>query len=408
MGGPLVARSRGHGWNMVDGGGGPAGVDEAARKGAAARAPRAEISGWRGALVNAALIPGSMLVMLLLCELVLFRFILIPSDVPENVYVDGLVRLQPGSEGVWRIGDDVAGHYRINAQGWNSGHAAYDARAPQGVRRIAIIGDSFVEALQVPYNASLAERLEAAAGGLQVYRFGISGAPLSHYLAMARHVSQTYRPDMIVLVLVHNDFDESFTAVAGRYTSSFLKFQMAGDQVAGEIPPAPYQVAWHDWLRQTATLRYLYYRQRLDPVAAISLLMAAAPPPHQANIEVNAVMAERAPIQGATRYAMAQFRLLAQQYDFHPLVIMDGDRRAIAAGLDSAPLYSEGALWLNAMASGAAAQSGVNFIDLHPAFSEDWRVNRQALNFVSDNHWNEQGHRVAARALEKYISGLKF
>ena len=364
----------------------------------------------RNAALNAALILGSIVLFLAFCEGVLFRFLLLPSDAPPNVYVDGLVRLQPGSSGVWRIGDDLAGHFRVNAQGWNSGHASYaQTPPPEGVDRIAIIGDSFVEALQVDYDASLAELLEQAGGGrTQVYRFGVSGAPLSQYLLMARRVAHAYRPDVIVLVLVHNDFIESYANVPGRYTSSFLKFQMAGDQVAGEIPPAPYQAAWRDWLRQTATLRYLYYRQRLDPVAAISRLMAAAPPPHQANIEVNAVMAERAPIQGATRYAMAQFRLLAQQYDFHPLVIMDGDRRAIAAGLDSAPLYSEGALWLNAMASGAAAQSGVNFIDLHPAFSEDWRVNRQALNFVSDNHWNEQGHRVAARALEKYISGLKF
>lgn len=364
--------------------------------------------GWRNALTNAALMFGSVLIVVLLSELVLFRFILLPSDVPGNIYLDGLVRLQPGNEGVWRVGDDVAGRFRINAQGWNSGHAAYDARPPEGVRRIAIIGDSFVEALQVPFDASLAELLEASGQGrLQVYRFGVSGAPLSHYLHMARHVVRTYHPDMIVLVLVHNDFDESFGQVPGRYTSSFLKFRMNGDQVAAEIPPAPYQSTWRDWLRQTATLRYLYYRQKLT----LSGVMAAAPsatsPVYQANVALNAVVAQRASIKGATEYAFAQFQALAHEQNFRPLLIMDGDRRSIAAGMDSAPLYTDGALWLNAMASDAAGKASLTFIDLHPLFQADWRVNHQPLNFVSDNHWNERGHRLAAQALEAYVSGAK-
>lgn len=364
--------------------------------------------GWRNGLVNAALMIGSILVMLLLCELVLFRFILIPGDVPENVFVDGLVRLRPGSEGVWRAGDDVAGHYRINAQGWNSGHATYDAKAPSGVRRIAIIGDSFVEALQVPYNESLAERLEGAGqGGLQVYRFGISGAPLSHYLAMARHVAQTYQPDMVVLVLVHNDFDESFINVAGRYTSSFLKFQMAGDRVVGEIPPAPYQATWRDRLRQSATLRYLYYRQRLNPAAVLTRLSPFSAPVYQANVDIEAVASQREKISGATDYAFSQFQSLAREHNFRPVLMMDGDRRSIAVSMDDAGLYRDGALWLNAMAAQAASKAGLPFIDLHPLFREEWTMNHQPLNFISDNHWNAQGHRVAAQALAAYIVGKK-
>ncbi len=375
---------------------------------AGAGVPKPGEGGWRNALLNMAIVAGSILMVVLLCEMLLFRFILRPSDVPENVYVDGLVRLQPGSEGVWRVGDDVAGRYRVNAQGWNSGHATYDARAPEGVRRIAIIGDSFVEALQVPYTASLAERLEGAAKGrLQVYRFGISGAPLSHYLAMARHVAQTYHPDMIVLVLVHNDFDESFAAVAGRYTSSFLKFRMDGSQVAGEIPPAPYRASWRDGLRQTATLRYLYYRQKLNPANLVARVWAARPPVYQANVALDNVMTQRDVIRGATDYAFARFQALSQEHSFRPLLIMDGDRRAIAAGADSAPLYGSGALWLNAMAAEAAAKTELPFIDLHPLFEADWRLNRQSLNFVSDNHWNEHGHQVAAQALTQYLADSK-
>lgn len=361
--------------------------------------------GWRNALLNAALAAGGIAAVLLLCEMLLFRLVLTPSDVPPNVFIDGLVRLAPGSAGVWRVGADVAGPYWINEQGWNSGHGSYTAQAPAGIKRIAIIGDSFVEALQVPYDASLAERLEGAAQGrVEVYRFGISGAPLSQYLHMARHVAQKYRPDMIVLVLVHNDFDESFSAAPGRYTSSFLKFRMAGDRVAGEIAPAPYAATWRDWLRQTATLRYLYYRQKLDPAALIARFSpGAARVNYQANVAVDAIAARRGAIRGAASYAFAQFQALSRRQNFRPLLIMDGDRQAITAGADAAALREHGALWLNGMAAEAAAAAGLAFIDLHPLFEADWRQNRQPLNFRSDNHWNETGHRVAAQALQTYL-----
>jgi len=360
--------------------------------------------GWRNLLANLALVAGSVLITLMLCEGVLFRYIFIPSDVPENVFMDGLVRLRPGDTGVWRVGDDVAGLYRINAQGWNSGHASYETTAPGGMRRIAIIGDSFVEALQAPYNASLAELLEGTDKNLQVYRFGISGAPLSHYLAMARYVAQTYHPDRIVMLLVHNDFDESFSAVPGRYTSSFLKLRMQGDQVAGEIPPVPYHSDWRDRLRQTATLRYLYYRQKLDLSALRSVYTRQAAPVYQANVAVDAITQQRHTVINATDYLFSEFETLSRQYGFEPLLMMDGDRRSIAAGLDSAPLYRDGALWLNAMASQMAKKHGIDFVDLHPVFEADWRMHHQPLNFVSDNHWNERSHQIAADALAQYLA----
>jgi hypothetical protein len=374
--------------------------------------PRAHGRGvLRNAALNAALLLGSIVLFLAFCEGVLFRFLLLPSGAPPNVYVDGLVRLQPGSMGVWRVGDDVAGRFRVNAQGWNSGHASY-ARTPppEGVERIAIIGDSFVEALQVDYDASLAELLErAGAGRIQVYRFGVSGAPLSQYLLMARQVARLYRPDVIVLVLVHNDFIESYANVPGRYTSSFLKFRMKEGEVAEEIAPVPYQAGWRDWLRQTATLRYLYYRRKLTPETVLAQLPAVSgqpsgAPAYQANVALSPLLAERENITGATRYALGQFRRLAEEYRFRPLVIMDGDRRAIEAEMDSAPLYREGALWLNAMAKEAAQAEGITFIDLQAAFEADWRAHHQPLSFVSDNHWNARGHAIAAQALEDYLA----
>ncbi len=45
---------------------------------------------------------------------------------------------------------------------------------------------------------------------VEVYRFAISGAPMSQYLYMMECEITAYQPDWIVVILIHNDFDESF------------------------------------------------------------------------------------------------------------------------------------------------------------------------------------------------------
>jgi hypothetical protein len=44
------------------------------------------------ALTNLALLIGSLVMLGIFCELVLFRFILLPSDILENAFIDGVIR----------------------------------------------------------------------------------------------------------------------------------------------------------------------------------------------------------------------------------------------------------------------------------------------------------------------------
>src|SRR4030095_4149666 len=94
------------------------------------------------------------------------------------------------------------------------------------------------------YDHSLGEKLGAALGGaghpVEVYRFGISGAPLSPYLPMGEREAVRCRPDWVVILVVHNDFDESYKFKPGRYTSSFLKLRVDDGRVTSAIPPTPW------------------------------------------------------------------------------------------------------------------------------------------------------------------------
>jgi hypothetical protein len=358
----------------------------------------------RAAALNAALVIGSLTVFLLLCELVVFRFILPGSDVPANDFTNDLVRYQPNQTGIWRVRNEIAAPYAINAQGWNAGAGDYVLERRPGIGRVAVVGDSYVEALQVPHDRSVGEVLAAELSRdgrpVETYRFGISGAPLSQYLHMAEREAVRYRPDWIVVVLVHNDFDESLSTIAGRYTSSFLHVRVRDGRVAEEVPPLPWRPGATEWVRRTATARFFYYRWQVRPQTLRNMILPAAHAEDarfSANIDVKAVLARMPDITAATDYLFGRLADVARGAGARLLLVMDGDRAAVYAERPSAPFA------LTVMAAEMARQHGIPFVDLQPAFAADWRANHQHFEHVSDNHWNERGHAVAARAIAQAI-----
>jgi GDSL-like Lipase/Acylhydrolase family len=358
----------------------------------------------RALAINAALVVGSIALCLLVFELFVFRFVLVASDVPANDFVNDLVRYAPNQTGVWRLRNEIAAPYAINAQGWNSGNGDYVVARRPGLRRIAIVGDSYVEALQVPFNRSFGEgvaaELSRGAAPVEDYRFAISGAPLSQYLHMVEREVTRYAPDWIVVLLIHNDFLESLNPLAGRYTSSFLKVRVTGGRVE-EIAPQPWRPGPADWVRRTATMRYLYYRLHFPIEEWRDWLIPQARAGggrFSANVDIDAVLRQMPDIVAATDHLFGRLAAVARADGAHLLFAMDGDRQSIYAG--SRELK---ALALNTMAAELAAKHGIAFLDLHPVFDADWRANGKHFEHPSDNHWNERAHALAAHAIAAAI-----
>ena len=345
---------------------------------------------------------AAVLLFVAFCELVVFRLLWPGSDVPADAFVGGVIRYAPHQSGVWRVRNEIAAPYRINAQGWNSGVGDYQVARRAGVPRIAIVGDSFVEALQVPYDRSFGERLAADVGAAatpaEVYRFAIGGAPLSQFSHMIEHEVAQYRPDWIVVLIAHNDFAPSYMTQAGRYASSFLKLRVDDGRVVGEIPPSPWRESPLDVLRQTATARFFLYRWQLRPEILTRWLLptaqAAMPKPGAPEAESDVVAA-------VTDYLFARIAAQAHNSGARLLIAMDGDRFAIYQGRSDSE-----ALELNRMAAATAARHGIAFIDLQPVFAADWATAQRRFDFDADAHWNEYGHAVAGTAIARELRRL--
>lgn len=376
-----------------------------------------------GAAANLGLAAASIAAVCAVAEL-FFRFVLPASDYPAVAYASEVIRYRPNQQGVYRMRAEIAAPFRINAQGWNANRPSYAIDKPAGALRVAIIGDSFVEAFQVPVDASLAEQLESLPGKarLQVYRFGISGAPFSQYLWMLEREVLQYRPDAVVLNLVHNDFDESIEPAPGRYSRAFMTLALAGDTVVGVRPPEPAGPGFGDLLLHSAALRYLRFNRQVTPGAVLDSLglgRAEGPRPKappaagadpapgtappvpapavDANVAIARVMEHPRRIESAIDYLVARAAAARRANGLRLLLLMDGARQAIYEGRDSP------ALLLNRMVGEAAARHGVDFVDLHPLFAAAWKRDRQRFDHPHDGHWNARGHAVAAAAIRAWL-----
>ena len=90
----------------------------------------------------------------------------------------------------------------------------YTIEKPEGVVRIAALGDSFTVSAGVPFAEIMTTRLERfiSAGfprcQVEVYNFAVAGYGILHYVATLEEVVLEHRPDLVLLFIYpYNDLD---------------------------------------------------------------------------------------------------------------------------------------------------------------------------------------------------------
>jgi len=151
---------------------------------------------------NIVLMLGGVLIALLLCEIVLrMTSISWPSFYQPDTELGA--SLIPGAEGWWTKEGNA--YVRINSAGLRDREHAHTK--PAHTLRIAVLGDSFAEALQVPMEEAFWSVLERELEGCpslagrepEVINFGVSGYGSAQELLMLRHRVWSYDPDIVLL-----------------------------------------------------------------------------------------------------------------------------------------------------------------------------------------------------------------
>lgn len=180
--------------------------------------PRASVRLPAKVLVVLAAIVAALLVAEVGLRVVGFRYLILYREDADVGY-----SLRPGAEGWWS-GEGVETYIRVNSDGLRD--REHSKEKPPGTLRVAVLGDSFAEALQVPAEAafwSVAERrLQecAALGGRKVefINFGVSGFSTARELILLRTHVRQYSPDVVVLLFTTgNDVRDNSKPLARKY-----------------------------------------------------------------------------------------------------------------------------------------------------------------------------------------------
>jgi lysophospholipase L1-like esterase len=300
---------------------------------------------------------------------------------------------------------------------------------PANTTRILILGDSFVQAVQVDQAQTVHQVLEDAlnrrADGKQVevISAGVGGWGTGQQLQYYRHEGRNFRPDLVLLLLfLGNDVKDNLpgrgVTVAG--INHYAPYFVLGDDALDPqpwlfvpgLPPAMGQVSRpRKWLNNG--LGQAYRASRL--LAQLEPLVAAEPPqPSMLDFYLG----------NSHTFDYAYQLTLALVQQFHREVSQDGADFAVVI-ISPLALYefthmsepereaayqkfpglrrAEEIAPPNQQIADHLARHGIPALDLFPAFLQEMEENNADLHFSGDKHWNAAGNRLAGHTIAEWL-----
>lgn len=366
-------------------------------------------SRWRGFAINALTVLGSIVLTLLAFELVL-RFLPVaraPAVAPATA-ADPIQRYVANAPFTWSVGWNLQNVVRggTNAQGFV---ANYDYDRSGTSPLVAVIGDSFIDALVVPFADTITGRLQQAIGARgRAYAFAQSGAPLSQYVAYATHACETYRPERLVITIVGNDFDESL--FARRQRNGFFHLHPKADGFDFALTPAPPQ-GFSERIARNSALALYVFRNILTSGRIAPLLIGRAnadesrPAAYVGNTLAEASAARVAEGEKVIGWFLDRLANSMCVEPKHTVLVVDAMRPEI---YDPARLQAARPSYFGRMRTKLlddAAARGFRVVDLEQPFLTSFAKDNRRFESPIDNHWDDHGHAVATEAVIAALSG---
>ena len=352
-------------------------------------------------------------IILFVFEAIVFRYVLPASEWPYRRSIQGpddVVRYVSGRSGMYLSGvfrqgfpPEIEAPYSINSEGWNALHDFTDRKTRK--IRIAVIGDSFVDCLQVGNEDCFPTQIESILqkGGrrdVEVYKFGFSGAPLSQYLHMARYVKRKYAPDIFIVNVIANDLIESMYGYDNE-DGDYLQFQSTegGWREVKPLPFIPHRARL--FLKRSRIFRYFYGNLSIKFEWESFQFLLKNKPDHEfrMNVPIREVLTKNQEIRSLTSHIFKELKTLCGN-GTEILVLMDGDREAIEADKDP---RTEISYRLIEIVEVATSEQSIPFLSLTPVFEADFKKNRQPLQYKGDFHWNSRSHLLVAKSVVEFL-----
>jgi len=304
----------------------------------------------------------------------------------------GIVRYLP------RYGHEVS----FNSVGMRDREHAKEKRP--GDIRVLVMGDSFMEAYQVPFEQSLPSLLEkslaAQAGrGVEVINAGVSGWGTDDELRYYTEYAREMKPDLVIVSMtLHNDISDNLRQV----------WHTERDGVLVEEDVAPMPWLRYQELRVKAYLSTRFQLYQLWRVVRHGGEMRVAATQLRSHVET----LFDDPLQQPTARGMRLTELLLARLD--SAVRSDGGRLALVLlplqfqvsdpefSRFTATFADSAAVQLDrpqAMVNEIATRLRIPVIDLLPGFRRWSSDGGGSLYLEGDGHWNVAGHKLATEVV---------
>lgn len=381
-----------------------------------------KIPSLKNFLMNGLLLGVTLLVCLIFLEIVVRVFDLTPDIFLEPNAVTGVWHI-PNKHGIYFRKDIPKTPVQINSKGLRD--AEYSHTKPAHTYRIAILGDSFTQAIHVPledtYQQQLEQHLNIKASSFvtrfEVINFGVGGFGTAQEYLVFRHHILLYHPDLVILAFTFgNDIFENSPMLNGRKYLPYLLPDEHG--MLKYVPPAPVPV-YMRFGQYWQSIPFVYYRL-VDGNTRLEQLLRGIKrgDSNTGGIPFEYLMyaPEWEPAwQDAWNLTIRILGQLAQEVAVEQmsLLIMGiPDQIQVDPQIqqDVLNLYPEmrQSLWVwekpNHLLSAFCQAQGLPYFDLTPAFQAALCEGSPPLYYHDDGHWNPAGHHLAAKVLYQQLS----
>jgi hypothetical protein len=252
---------------------------------------------------------------------------------------------------------------------------------------IALIGDSYVQSLMLPYSDTLQGRLGTLLhdGDRSVYSFGTAGYSLAGYIGSAEYASKNFEPELFIFLLTEGDITDSLsTKIAGTYLLDSpgldLKFE----------PSKPNRI--NQLMLKSALMRYLKLHLQFDPVAGLK--KPANPPPNNS-------LTDREHLSHLSNRLLDYLEQKSTARSNNTIFIIDCDREKIYHHQPQPQTTPDNQL---AVFAKIAQDRGYRTINTLPLFTTRYQQTHRRIDFTPiDMHWNRDAHQLVAEAIYPVI-----
>jgi hypothetical protein len=283
---------------------------------------------------------------------------------------------------------------------------------PDGVFRVMVLGDSFMEALQLPLDAALPHLLEQdlntrSGKQIEIINASVSGWGTDDELKYLSSYGFRWKPDLVIIaVTLYNDISDNLRQ----------RFHTVTDGALVARPPtnAPYLDYTITQLKGFLATRFHTYQlliraRRAREVRAeasqlqahfVGLFRSSYDERMSRGVDLTGLLLERTRAVASSsggRVAVVLIPLAVQ--------LSDAAFAEFARAAEESPLSLE----INKpqrVIKEAADRSGIPVIDLLPAFREWAASGGESLYLTRDGHWNQAGHRLAATVVGSELRRL--